>query len=85
MTYKEPENIRSSISIQKMDKMRCQTSTCTKSSYSGDWCKWDNGCRLTVAEVKLAKTVSQKIHAGRAIQTVKNFRMLSSVINGFEI
>jgi len=37
--YKEPENIRSSISIQKMDKMRCQTSisTCTKSTYSGDY------------------------------------------------
>ena len=35
--YKEPENIRPSISIQKMDKIRCQTSTCTKSSYSGDY------------------------------------------------
>ena len=33
-----------------MDKMRCQTSTCTNSSYSGDY---DEGCRFTVTEVIL--------------------------------
>jgi hypothetical protein len=33
ITYKEPKNIRPSISIQQIDKMRCQTITCTKGSY----------------------------------------------------
>ena len=33
IAYKEPNNIRPSISIQKIDKMRCQTTTCTKDSY----------------------------------------------------
>ena len=39
ITYKvrNHKNIRPSISIQIMDKMTCQTSTCTKSSYSGDY------------------------------------------------
>ena len=36
-----------------MDKMRCQTSTCTKSSYSEDY--GANGVNVTLAEVKLTK------------------------------
>ena len=43
-----------------MDKMRCQTSTGTKGSYSGDYDA--NGIKvtgsLTVAEVKLTKSAS---------------------------
>lgn len=45
-------------------------------------CKWGKGRRLTVAEVKLTKNIaSQRIHVERAIQRIKNFRMLSGVMD----